>query len=224
MTDDSMDHDDHLASEYVLGLLDAGARAAAELRLLGDPAFAERVAHWQGLLRPLDSAYAPAAPPARVKSALDRRLFGAAPSGLWSSLTFWRGLAAAGLAAALLLAVLPTRQTPGPQLVASLQNAEQQVQIETAFDRTSNLLRINFVAGQAPAGRDFELWVIKGDNPPASLGLVQTHGLTSLIVPEPLRPHFTGPYKLAITDEPAGGSPTGLATGAVVAIGDSVEL
>ena len=47
-----IDDDDLLAGEYVLGVLDADARAAATRRLEGDPEFAARVARWDAHFAP----------------------------------------------------------------------------------------------------------------------------------------------------------------------------
>src|SRR5262245_36515072 len=100
--------DDIVAAEYVLGVLPAEERAAAARRLDSDAAFARLVDKWEAYFAPLAAAYQPVEAPAAVKQAIDRRLFafGAAAQapreargGLLSSLGFWRGLAAAAIAA-----------------------------------------------------------------------------------------------------------------------------
>src|SRR5262245_36292930 len=90
--------DEMLAAEYVAGVLAADERQAASRRIDSDPAFARLVDQWEVRLAPLGSAYQAIEPPAAVKAAIDGRLFPASGrSGLWSSLAFWRGLAAAAL-------------------------------------------------------------------------------------------------------------------------------
>ena len=70
------------------------------------------------------------------------------------------------------------------------------------------------VAGSAaPAGQVQELWIIAPDAAPVSLGLLQE---ASLAVPYPTLPQG---WTLAVSLEPAGGSPTGAPTGPVLAAG-----
>src|SRR5258707_11211773 len=92
--------DDLFAAEYVLGVLAADERQIASRRIDADAAFARLVDAWEVHLSPMAAAYPETEPPVRVKEAIDRRLFVAEPrAGLWSSLAFWRGLAAAAVAA-----------------------------------------------------------------------------------------------------------------------------
>ncbi|TIW84540.1 MAG: anti-sigma factor, partial [Mesorhizobium sp.] len=68
----------------------------------------------------LAAAYPEIEPPASVKTAVDRRLFASAasvtaptqPRGLWSSLAFWRGLAAAAVAALAIYIAVPILNPP----------------------------------------------------------------------------------------------------------------
>src|SRR6476620_6110881 len=97
-----------LAAEYVLGVLDAGERRAAERRLAQDAAFAAEVAFWEERLGPLANEVPPVTPPAQVWSRIDSALApNARPVNLWNSLFFWRwsALASAALAAASLAVV-----------------------------------------------------------------------------------------------------------------------
>ncbi len=98
--------DDLLAAEYVLGVLTSSERQIASSRMSSDPVFAQLVQDWEVQLAPLAAAYAEFEPPTSIKTQLDRQLVAmvdtspAQPqSGLWSSLAFWRGLAAATVAA-----------------------------------------------------------------------------------------------------------------------------
>ena len=223
---DDIDHsDDGLAGEFVLGTLSASERAACERRLLVDPAFAGLVASWRAQLAPLDAAYLPSNPQRSVKSAIDQRLFGTeVPGGLWSNLWLWRGLAAAGIVAAVALTVLPTAQPDAAQLMASLINQNTDLRLVAVYDRGSSVLKLNHVSGNPDPDHDYELWVIAGDSPPASLGVVSAVGQSEFLVPNDLRPHFAGTYTLAISDEPSGGSPTGAPTGEVLAAELAVEI
>ena len=124
--------DDIVAAEYVLGVLPADERRQAAQRIEAERAFARLVDRWEVHFAPLGVGYAEAEAPAGVKIALDRRLFSAGATttgeasapGLLSSLTFWRVLAVASLAALAFYIALPflTPRVEAPQerLVASL--------------------------------------------------------------------------------------------------------
>ncbi|RUW79012.1 anti-sigma factor, partial [Mesorhizobium sp. M1E.F.Ca.ET.063.01.1.1] len=122
--------DDLLAAEYVLGVLAADERQIASRRIDTETAFARLVDAWEVHFAPMAAAYAAVEPPASVKAAIDRRLFASsaatsAPSaGLLGSLAFWRGLAAAALAALAVFVALPfvnpSLPPPETRLVASL--------------------------------------------------------------------------------------------------------
>jgi len=56
-----------------------------------------------------------------------------------------------------------------------------------------------------------------------SLGLITTHDTQTLIVPETLAAKLDKAQGLAMSVEPAGGSPTGLPTGPVLYAGPVVE-
>jgi len=69
-----------------------------------------------------------------------------------------------------------------------------------------------------PAGHSAQLWAIRGTDAPRSVGVMPA-GPAQLTVPAAVRPVLTAETVLAISIEPAGGSPTGLPTGPVVATG-----
>jgi anti-sigma-K factor RskA len=224
--------DDVVAAEYVLGVLPAEERAAAARRVETDPAFARLVERWEADLSPLASGYAEVEAPASVKAALDRRLFsnaGAADvapasSGLLSSLAFWRGLAIAALAALALAVALPLLNPPASlpeaRLVASLAPQDSDVHYMVVYDARTHDVGLSHVTGERADGRDFELWVIDGQQPPLSLGVIPAGASVHLAVDDALRRHIASGAVFAISLEPAGGSPTGQPTGPVVAAGD----
>jgi len=225
---DSGGDDDLLAAEYVLGVVDDAQRAALAARMAREPDFARRVADWETRLSGLNSEYAEIPPPDRVKMALDRRLFPdsqSAPSGLraiWRSLAVWRtvsALAVAGLAALALLLVYPETPPTGETLVVGLDGDDGDTRFVALYDRAANELRVTRMAGDKPAGRDFELWLIYADEAPVSLGLVGGKGDNAPHVPESLQRKFVEGAIVAVSLEPPGGSPTGSATGPVVALG-----
>jgi anti-sigma-K factor RskA len=216
--------DDMLAAEYVAGVLSADDRQAASRRIDSDPAFARLVDQWEVRLAPLGSAYQPVEPPAALKAAIDRRLFTSAErGGLWSSLAFWRGLAAAALAALVILLAVPYIVPPaGPpmRLVASLGAEGSDVRYLAVFDAAQDQVSLSHVSGERASGRDFELWMIEGRQAPVSMGVVPAGATAHIVVTPSIRAKLASGAVLAISLEPAGGSPTGQPTGPVVAAGD----
>ena len=63
----------------------------------------------------------------------------------------------------------------------------------------------------------FELWlIVSSDTPPISLGLIPENGAASFVLSRSALIAFPNAAALAVSLEPAGGSPTGLPTGAVL--------
>ena len=218
--------DDVLAAEFVLGVLSADDRAAAARRVETEPAFARQVERWEGHFAPMASAYAPVEPPASVKAVLDRRLFPepqSAKTGLWVSLAFWRGLAAAALvtlAAFIALPYLNVPVEPRPRLVASLATEGSNVRYLAVYDAAKSEVGLSHVSGERAAGKDFELWMIEPNKPPVSMGVIPVGSSAHVEVDAVVRQKLAQGAVLAISLEPTGGSPTGQPTGPVVAAGD----
>ena len=238
---DDIGPDDLAAAELALGLLDGEARVAALARVAADPAFALAVAWWEARFAALFADGADVAvPPAvlrRIEASLDglaldggRRVVAANDN---PGVGAWRGAAiAAGLAACLLLVVtvmLALRPAPEPvrvpvpvpvaaqaPLLAALAPSEGKgAPIAAAYDRESGVVRIGGAVA-VPAGRSAELWAIRGTAAPRSLGVMAAG---RVVVPTALRAQMAADTVLASSIEPAGGSPTGLPTGPVVAAG-----
>ena len=224
--------DDLIAAEYVLGVLPAHERQDAARRIDTDPGFARLVDEWEVRLSPLASAYPQVQPHDTVKAAIDRRLFAAGQAtvevgrtgnGLWTSLAFWRGLAAA--VAALVIAVaLPLAERPAPrpdvQLVASLAAQDSDVKYLALYDPAHHEVGLSHVAGDRAQGKDFELWMIEGKNAPVSMGVVPVGSTVRIELSPAVQQKLAQGAVLAISLEQKGGSPTGKPTGPVVAWGD----
>ena len=224
--------DDLLAAEYVLGVLPADERQEATRRIEGDAAFARLVETWEQRLSPLNEQYGEVDVPAAVKQRIDARLFPAEPSaapaspGLSSNLAFWRGLAIAAVTGLIALAawtaapfLQPTTTIPAERLVASLASEESDVRYLVVYDGSEGQIALSHVTGDRAAERDFELWVIEGGDV-LSLGVIPAGESVRLPVDDELRRRIQPGAQFAITLEPLGGSPTGVATGPIVASGD----
>ncbi|MFP1633751.1 anti-sigma factor domain-containing protein [Zhengella sp. ZM62] len=217
-----------LAAEYVLGVLPPDERRAFAARLEADGGLRMLVWEWERRLSPLDAAYRDVPAPASAKAAIDRRLFAGpdpAPQGrsLWNSLAFWRGLSVAALASLAVIFILPffVEPEPGPaRYVAAMQADASPVRYVALYQAGSGSIDLTRLAGEPAAGRDFELWLIEGGNPPRSLGLLPDGGTARMPLAPALASRLAGGATLAISDEPVGGSPTGAPTGAVLALGE----
>jgi len=73
-------------------------------------------------------------------------------------------------------------------------------------------------------GHDHQLWIIPAGGSPVSLGIVRAGAPVRIQVPAAVAPHFRARSAVALSVEPAGGSPTGQPTGPVVAAGELVII
>jgi len=223
--------DDTLAADYALGALARDERQAVDQRIARDPAFAAAAAGWQALLAPLAEAVEPAVPPAAVWARISEVITPTpavpAPVGFWSRVATWRALTAASsliaaAAVALLLARPAPPQAPGGVLLTAALAATGTpgaVLINATFDPARGAVILTPAAADASAGRTPELWLIVGKAAPRSLGLIDLAAPRAHSIPASLRPLLARGATLAISLEPAGGSPTGQPTGPVVAAG-----
>ena len=222
-----MDQEDNndivLAGEYALRLLDKEAEAAFEARLRDEPALRALVAGWDEDLISLSDTIDPVTPPLGLKLEIENRLFAGEKTGKRRS-TFW-GFFGSALAAAVVLDVVYVAQpdlfqtNPGPVFVAEMVAEGTDVIVSARFDADAGALQLERIAGQEQSGRSFELWLIaEGADAPISLGVLAADSTSAITIPETLIADFQG-GTLAITDEPFGGSPSGLPTGEIVAAG-----
>ncbi len=229
---------DMTAAELALGLLDGAERNVALRRLVDEPAFAADVERWRDWLSALFAGWpaveAPADVATRIEAALDARYAEPIPVvPANDNDRRWRMLAlGASIAACLLLALttmLALRPAPAPQripvpvaapapLIAAIAPTDKGAPIAAAYDPSSGEVRIEGAVA-VPAGRSAEVWAIQGKAAPRSLGVMPASAHARMIVPANLRPAMAAETLLAISIEPAGGSPTGLPTGPVVAAG-----
>jgi anti-sigma-K factor RskA len=219
---DPVDENDLLAAEYALGVLEGADRVRSENLVKQSPAFAARVAAWEARLSPLADEV-DAVPPPKLMPKIEARLFGAPKVRRWLSMpTGWLGgLIGTGAMAALSVVVLALAlnfggsapQTPiqTATLLAEGSTVEFLAQLEGG-----NLI-LTRTKGAPPAqDRSYELWLIDGDKPAVSLGLIDA----ALTLPAP---NLAIGYVLAVTEEPLGGGPNGVATGPILAAGMFVE-
>ncbi|WP_291731821.1 anti-sigma factor [Leisingera sp. F5] len=217
-----------LAGEYALHLLDAEARLTFEKRLAQEPDLRRLLREWEEQLALLAEDVKPVAPPASIKTRVEQRLFAAEKR---SGRAVWGWFAGAGLAAAVAVAavvvILPRVTVPPmaePSYVAEMAAEDRSLVVVARFAPETATLQIERQAGAAAPGRALELWLIADGAPgPVSLGVLPGDSAANIRVPEDLAAQIAG-GTFAITDEPPGGSPTGLPTGAVLAAGAVQEI
>jgi len=219
------DDDIVLAGEYALGLLSEDEAAAFEARLASDPELRAIHAAWAEDFAAMAEEVEPVTPPPAVRSRIEDRLFGSGDAtrrpGLFQRFGLI-GLAVAVIAALLFVAPDMVDRGPvapaDPAYRAEIAAEDGSLVIEAAYDDAAAALFLRRAAGAARPGRALELWLIAGDTPPVSLGVLPDTPETVVQVPDDLRPALDGAV-LAVSDEPPGGSPTGAPTGEVLATG-----
>ena len=203
------DSDDLLAAEYVLGLLDGPDWLAARDRALVDQAFAARVQDWEHRLAPLNAEFVELPAP-DLLAAIEARIFPTRPARRFG---FGWGIAAGmALAASVFVAValFAPQFSREPALQADLVDEAQTLTFQISYDRSAAALSVVATGPEPDEGQDYELWVIDETGVPRSLGVL-TGAQTRLTAA--LEPGQT----LAVSLEPAGGSPEPTPTGPVLA-------
>ncbi|MDE1169581.1 MAG: anti-sigma factor [Pseudomonas sp.] len=215
-----------LAGEYVLGTLSADQRAVVQRRLPIDEPLRAAVDAWEQRLFALTALAEPHAPSAGLWGRIEHSL--ATPAiDWWNRLGLWRGLAAAGLVATLVLGSLLVLQAPplgAPHylvvLVAPQDKAPGWV-VQAGNGRQIQLIPLGTV--QVPADQALEFWTkADGWQGPVSLGLVKP-GQT-LQVPLGKLPPLEANQLFELTLEKSTGSPIGKPTGPVQFIGRAVKV
>lgn len=174
----------------------------------------------------------PVAPPPEVRPLAREAQVSAPPPA--NQNRFWQAWAGFATAAALVLAVgLATRQAPPAPVpvaqkapatyVALLQmpNSTMHWAVSIAPEQGRITVAAN---GEVPPldGKSVELWVLSEKNGPVAIGVLPTQGKGSMTMPAAAL-DSAGAMKLAVSVEPAGGSPTGKPTGPVVIVTEAVQ-
>jgi anti-sigma-K factor RskA len=206
-----------LAAEYALGSLDLAEMRRVEASAAADPDVAQAIADWDRRLAPLARLVAPVQPPPALWMRLalatgSSASLGRRTGGGWKAATAVSLALAASLALFAFLPRPPSPQAEPNRFVAALGPLATPARF-IAVSRPDGALAItNLTATPAPPGRDYELWALpQGATAPQPLGVVPT---TGRLVNPSTRP--SDQEQLLISDEPAGGSPTGAPTGPVV--------
>lgn len=212
---------EQLAAEYVLGTMPRLTRRRFERLVAEDPTWSREIADWTERFVPVNEPTPETDPPAHVWRAIERHVQGAGareiPRPGWlESLALWRGIAlAATAAAAALMLYVTVSPAPSTATVVAVLNDSSG---EPGWLALSGPGRAEIsIAATHPLAEDashsFELWGIAAGEP-RPLGLLHSQPDRPLMVRAALVPPVGA--ILAVSVEPANGSPTGLPTGPVL--------
>jgi anti-sigma-K factor RskA len=227
-----------LAAEHALRLLEGEELMEARRLQAAEPAFAAEVVAWEERLAPLFNEIAPVEPGPELWGRIERAMAGngsgAQVIAMRRKVRRWQVATALAAAAAFALGLLavppllqppapppaaPAEQRPAPVLIASLGDEETPGAIAVTFVPDQRELLVTTAAVPARAERSHQLWLIPAGGSPISLGLVETGQPLRRQLPTELAARFRTGATVALSLEPAGGSPTGQPTGPVLAAG-----
>jgi anti-sigma-K factor RskA len=214
-----------LAAEYVLGTLRGKARDRFD-RLKRDSNIARAaVWRWEKRFNGMTRALAPSIPPTHIWRNIERQINASMRTTNVVPLRaarMWKTWSALATAASFVLATLLFMQVPQPTSnvdhVAVFSNQQAQPQWLVSFDSHNGKFSaraLNIAATQAD--KTFELWMLPESGAPRSLGLLPTEsGVINVQLAGTALASLQHAAGLAVSLEPAGGSPTGLPTGPVL--------
>ena len=208
---------DRLAAEYVLGTLRGRARRRFERWLLS-PQVGAIVKAWEDRLAGLEPRLESVAPPATVWRGIEDRLrlrkLGRGPAMRWVALA--ASLVIAAMVYLLFLSGGPLSRPLLATQQASIGDA-QTIYWTVELLGDNEKIRATVRGRHAlEAGKALELWVLPAQGNPVSLGLLPASGAQLRDLTAAQRTALAGARQLAVSLEPAGGSPTGLPTGPVL--------
>ncbi len=201
---------DALAAEYVLGSLRGAARRRFEQLLPAHPNLRQAVADWERRLNRLAVGSPSVPPPPQVWADLETQLFPAARrEPWWNRLEFWRGLAVAGVFAAV-LALTPHLMTPPSEpgaAIATIRGSQQEVLWTVAKTEDNRLHVSNLRRIDVPPDQHCLLWLKTPDAPPVMLGVLPDDGgASTLVLPAGMTPPAQG--ELWVTMQPVDAPPS----------------
>ena len=253
---------DRLASSYALGTLRGGARRRFETLAREHPTVRAAALIWQSRMVSLNELQAQAAPSAAVWTRINNLVEGeqqvqamqttrqtalaesaqqvAQGWGAWlRSLTVWRGAAAAGALATVVMVVTGLNlraqlggeiaqlqaqllATPQVEYVAVLADDKAAASMLVTFDAKNKKLTLQRVGGyQEASDRSLQLWALPPGGGPQSLGVLGSDKLLRLTAAEG---QVRDVPALAISLEPKGGVPSaGGPTGPVLFKGALIQ-
>jgi len=216
---------DALCGEYLVGTLRGAARRRFERSLREEPQAAQRLKYWHGVVAPRYTKMIEAQPSAGLWTRLERELGLSRYRAPWHRrAAFWRGWAAAATLALVTTLgyqlLYPFTTAPAAE-IAQLAGKDDGARVTAALSPDGRTLELRaarpVIAGPA---QSYELWLLPaGGGGPISLAVLGALD-ARFQLPANQAQRLRAGGKLAVSVEPAGGSPTGAPTGPVILIGD----
>lgn len=218
---------DAVCGEYLLGTLRGPARRRLARALREEPSVAARLRYWEETCTPQYPTGTEVAPSRGAWRRLARELELARYRPPWHRRPgFWRNWAIAATFAFAAVVGLRTLdpgalQAPGTPPIARLAAAGGAPGVSARLTADGRALELRaarpVLAGPA---QSYELWLLPaGGGAPVSLAVLGTLDARVALPPE-RRARLRAGAKLAVSVEPAGGSPSGAPTGPVILIGE----
>jgi anti-sigma-K factor RskA len=239
-TQHTLDKDDDLSGQYVLGTLSPDEREDFESRLVDSVELQRAVNQWQAhflsVTDQLEALQAPQPLSARIERSLDE--LEKAPKkeepskitpllAYWQNLAFWRGVSVACLVLAVTLGIKVQTFEPmmaEPTYIAVLVAPENKTPgwvIQTSHTNQMQLVPLGAV--EIPEGKALQFWTkADGWDAPISLGLVKSGETLNLDINN--LPPLTENQLFELTIEQETGSPTGRPTGPITSIGRGISM
>lgn len=217
---------DRLAAEFALGTSPPRVRRRLAAIARRDRTVAAALSTWERRIAILAEAVPAVMPPPRVWRAIVTRL-GLDPQDAstaslrwWQRIGFWRAFATASFVAAVALGVSELRRAPerpAAPLVVVLAGPDAKAALIATATRGNRYLTVKSVGNAAPPpDKAFELWALPQSGTPQAIGVIPPGGLVRVPLVNPVEETLSNIPALAVSLEPAGGSPTGKPTGPVL--------
>ena len=212
---------EQLAGAYVVGTLRGSPRARFERLSAGSEAVRAALRRWEDRFMPLLPALAPVIPSERVWEQICRRLNSQAVPATRRAAP-WRWALAGALALSLVVGISIRMLNPPLQTVAALGQDRSHPLWDVSRSANSNALTIRALQNvQSNPQLAYELWALpRNGKPPVSLGLLPRSGSIERVLTAAQRAALLSSNRVAVSLEPAGGSPTGSPTGPVLFVAD----
>jgi anti-sigma-K factor RskA len=223
-----MNYDRHdllepLAAEFVIGTLRGAARRRFQRLCIVLPAARAARTRWEDRFATLALSLVPLTPGAATWQGIHRQITATKVTSLAPRLRrrLWLPLAAAAAVLGIAVWLGPRLLSPSSQVLVVLGADTQHPQWRIERSADAQQLRVTSLAAMTsnPQGA-FELWALPRDGKaPVSLGLLPRAGHAAYQLSTIQSAAVLAAGKLAVSVEPAGGSPTGAPTGPVIMVG-----
>lgn len=217
----TQENDAILAAEYVLGLVDAPTRQLLDRRINDDEAFAKQVLHWQKAFSGIDAITAESVPSPEIWQKISHKVNHETRATTPLRPSAWLGWSLAAALAGVLIFNVVRQPDSSVDMhpVAILNGTQSDTQFIVSLDKSARLLRVSSLNVVLPQAKNLQLWLIKGHEPPQSIGLITERGSNEFQLAANLLDNQT---TLAISLEPVGGSPLVGPSGPIVYMGKTV--